>query len=545
MKFIHTADIHWGMIPDSDKPWGKKREQAIRLTFQGIIEDARDSRADLLLISGDLFHRQPLARDLKEVNYLFSTIPGTRVVIIAGNHDRIRKSSALLSFTWAPNVTFLMGEELSSVYFEELNTEVYGFSYHTAEITEAKADNISLPASRRTRILMLHGGDAKHVPFDRNALAASPFSYIALGHIHKPEILLENRMAYAGSPEPLDMTETGPHGYFIGEIDTTSGHVTSLQFKEVCQAQYIPLVVNVTPQTTNTELSQIIADEIRKRGANNIYRFRIRGMRDPDISFDLDFLSGQWNIIEILDESEPQYDFHALFAEHPSDMIGFYIQALVNDIDFTENDSDTGYREELECLAAEKGASCLHDMLKEVDPESAEAIHENNVKRVIRALEFYKKTGTKISEHNEAERQKESPYNFAYYVLNMDRERLYQRIDLRVDLMMKKGLLAEVEKLKEMGCTRDMVSMQGLGYKEILDALDGTISLDEAVYIIKRDTRHFAKRQLTWFKREKEVTWVDQGNFDFDREKILMWMLEDLRERSIMAVRKKEKSWNL
>ena len=127
----------------------------------------------------------------------------------------------------------------------------------------------------------------------------------------------------------------------------------------------------------------------------------------------------------------------------------------------------------------------------------------------------------------------------------MDRERLYQRIDLRVDLMMKNGLLAEVEKLKEMGCTRDMVSMQGLGYKEILDALDGTISLDEAVYIIKRDTRHFAKRQLTWFKREKEVTWVDQGNFDFDREKILVWMLEDLRERNIMTVRKKEKSWNL
>ena len=190
--------------------------------------------------------------------------------------------------------------------------------------------------------------------------------------------------------------------------------------------------------------------------------------------------------------------------------------------------------QELERLAAEKGASALHDMLKEVDPESAEAIHENNVKRVIRALEFYKKTGTKISAHNEAERKKESPYNFAYYVLNMDRGRLYERIDLRVDLMMKNGLLAEVEKLKEMGCTREMVSMQGLGYKEILDALDGTISLDEAVYIIKRDTRHFAKRQLTWFKREKEVTWVDQGNFDFDREKILAWMLKDLQDRGIV-----------
>lgn len=331
MKFIHTADIHWGMVPDSDKPWGKKREQAIRLTFQAIIEEARDIHADLLLISGDLFHRQPLARDLKEVNYLFSTIPGTRVVIIAGNHDRIRRSSALLSFTWCPNVTFLMDEDLTSVYFEDLNTEVFGFSYHTPEITEPKADHLTIPSSRRIKLLMLHGGDAKHLPFDKNALAAYPFSYIALGHIHKPAVLLENHMAYCGSPEPLDMTETGPHGFFVGEIDNLSGRVTSLEFKAIAQAQYIPLVIKVTPATTNTELSQIIADEIRKRGAANIYRFRIRGMRDPDTEFDLDFLSGQWNIIEILDESEPQYDFHALFAEHPSDMIGFYIQALMKD----------------------------------------------------------------------------------------------------------------------------------------------------------------------------------------------------------------------
>lgn len=331
MKFIHTADIHWGMVPDSDRPWGKKREQAIRLTFQAIVEEAREKRADLLLISGDLFHRQPLARDLKEVNYLFSTIPGTRVVIIAGNHDRIRRSSALLSFTWCPNVTFLMDENLDSVYFEDLNTEVYGFSYHTPEITEDKTARFEIPDSRRIKILLLHGGDAKHLPFDKNALASFPFSYIALGHIHKPSVLIENRMAYPGSPEPLDLTETGPHGFYMGEIDDLTGRVTSLEFKSASQIQYIPLVVNVTPATTNAELSQLIADEIRKRGASNIYRFRIRGMRDPDMEFDLDFLSGQWNIIEILDESEPQYDFHALFAEHPSDMIGFYIQALMKD----------------------------------------------------------------------------------------------------------------------------------------------------------------------------------------------------------------------
>lgn len=331
MKFIHTADIHWGMTPDSDRPWGKKREQAIRLTFQRIIDEARDIHADLLLISGDLFHRQPLARDLKEVNYLFSTIPGTRIVITAGNHDRIRRSSALYSFTWCPNVTFLMDENITSVYFEDLNTEVYGFSYHTSEITENKMAGFSLAPTNRTKILMFHGGDAKHAPFDKNALAEYPFSYFALGHIHKHAVLIDKRMAYPGSPEPLDMTETGTHGFYVGEIDSMTGHVTSLEFKAVSLAQYIPLAVSITPETTNTELSQLITEEIQKRGVSNIYRFRIRGMRDPDTRFDLEFLSGQWNVAEILDESEPQYDFHALFAEHPSDMIGFYIQELLKD----------------------------------------------------------------------------------------------------------------------------------------------------------------------------------------------------------------------
>ena len=213
---------------------------------------------------------------------------------------------------------------------------------------------------------------------------------------------------------------------------------------------------------------------------------------------------------------------------------GFYIQALLYDIDFTENDGDMEYRHRLEVLAEEQGAVVLHDMLKQVDPESAQAIHANNVKRVIRALEFYEKTGQKISEHNEEERRKESPYNFAYYVLNMERGILYERIDRRVDLMFEQGLEKEVKKLKAMGCTRDMVSMQGLGYKEVLDYLNGEISLDEAAYMIKRDTRHFAKRQLTWFKREKEVTWVDQDRFGFDRARILEWMVNDLKERGIL-----------
>lgn len=213
---------------------------------------------------------------------------------------------------------------------------------------------------------------------------------------------------------------------------------------------------------------------------------------------------------------------------------GFYIQALLYDIDFTNQDSDESYRRKLEDFEKENGAEALHAKLREVDPASAEAIHANNIKRVVRALEFYHQTGQKISEHNETERHRESPYEFAYFVLTDERAHLYERIDRRVDIMMEHGLLEEVKRLKEMGYHRDMVSMQGLGYKELLDALDGKMSVDEAVYIIKRETRHFAKRQLTWFKRERDVIWFDKQAYHYQDEKILADMEKILREKGIL-----------
>ncbi len=200
---------------------------------------------------------------------------------------------------------------------------------------------------------------------------------------------------------------------------------------------------------------------------------------------------------------------------------GFYIQALLRDIDFNEEASDTQLRKRLEAFADEKGCAALHEMLSRIDPDSALAIHPNNKKRVIRAIEYYELTGEKISDHNKAQREKTSPYDFSYFVLSCERELLYERIDKRVDDMMEKGLLEEVQKLKDMGCHRGMVSMQGLGYKEILDHLDGICGLDEAVNAIKRDTRHFAKRQLTWFKREPDVTWLNWEDFGFDEEKLV------------------------
>ena len=213
---------------------------------------------------------------------------------------------------------------------------------------------------------------------------------------------------------------------------------------------------------------------------------------------------------------------------------GFYIQAILKDIDFTENSGDDSYRRSLEQLAREQGPQELHRRLALVDQQAAAEIHSNNVKRVIRALEFYHLTGQRISEHNRQEREKQSPYCFAYFVLNDDREKLYRQIDLRVDQMLEEGLLEEVRGLKERGCTRDMVSMQGLGYKEMLDYLEGRTTLEEAIYILKRDTRHFAKRQITWFKREQEVIWINKADFRYDQEAMLSHMIKIWREKQEM-----------
>lgn len=212
---------------------------------------------------------------------------------------------------------------------------------------------------------------------------------------------------------------------------------------------------------------------------------------------------------------------------------GFYIQAIVKDIDFTENEASP-YREELTRLAEEKGADFLYEKLQKVDPKSAQIIHAHNVKRIIRALEFYQMTGKKISEHNTKQREKSSPYQFAYFVLQDERTKLYKRIEARIDEMLQDGLIEEVTALKEMGLKRGMVSMQGLGYKEILAYLDGECTLEEAVEILKRDTRHFAKRQITWFKREEEVIWLDKGKFAYQEEQILEAMLQILREKEII-----------
>lgn len=315
------------------------------------------------------------------------------------------------------------------------------------------------------------------------------------------------------------------------------------------QEKKLPLIILTGPTAVgktelSVELAKRIGGEIISADSMQVYR----GMDIGSAKVTKEEMQGIPHYL--IDEFDPADEFHVVkFQEYAKKYIhdicsrgnipilvggtGFYIQAVLYDIDFTENGEDHSYRSMLQEIADTKGAEALHEMLRKVDPASADAIHANNVKRVIRALEFYHETGQKISEHNEEERQKESPYQFVYFVLNDEREQIYQRIDLRVEKMLQAGLVDEVKKLQADGCTREMVSMQGLGYKEILDYLDGALSYDEAVRILKRDTRHFAKRQLTWFRRERDVTWVNKQELCYENEKILAFMLEKMAEHGI------------
>ena len=208
---------------------------------------------------------------------------------------------------------------------------------------------------------------------------------------------------------------------------------------------------------------------------------------------------------------------------------GFYIQSIIYDIDFEEEDNSK-IRLELEELAKEKGNDYIHGELAKVDKASAMKIHPNNTKRVIRALEYYRLNNKPISLHNETERAKEAVFDAKYFVLNDKRELLYERINKRVDKMIQLGLVEEVRGLLDNGLDSSYNSMQGIGYKEIVEYLDGKCSLDEAVDNIKKNTRHFAKRQLTWFRREENVNWIEKYEYNYDDERILSKMTDIIGE---------------
>lgn len=278
--------------------------------------------------------------------------------------------------------------------------------------------------------------------------------------------------------------------------------------------------------SVSVRLARLIGGEIISADSMQVYR----GMDIGTAKITPDEMQGVPHYL--IDEFEPDGDFNVavfqdLAKKYVSDILargkmpiiaggtGFYINALVYDNDFTE-EGESGIREELRGLAEEKGAEYLHKMLEEIDPVSAEKIHMNNVKKVIRAIEFYRLNNKPISLHNAEEKQREPAYDARIFVLNMSRERLYERIEKRIDIMLEQGLLHEVETLLKK-YPPSLVSMQGLGYKEFVPYFEGKCSLEEAVENLKKSTRHFAKRQLTWFRHQcPQAIWVDMDKYGAD-----------------------------
>ena len=325
MKFIHIADIHLGAEPEGLKEGSKSRGKEIWESLEGIVDICEKEETDLLLIAGDLFHRQPLQRELKEVNFLFSKLTKTKVVFIVGNHDYLKLDSYYHTFAWCDNVYPLLNGHMGCVEFPELETNVYGFSYYQKEILENKYDRMFAPKKTKYEVLLAHGGDEKHIPIRKDVMNSLGYDYVALGHIHKPQVLVDNRVLYAGALEPIDKNDVGPHGYVKGSI--TDQGVTA-EFVLYAKREYVHVTVSIDETMTNGAVNDLIRDKIQECGAQNIYKFILQGFRDTDIVFDLESMKSFGNIIEVLDETKPSYDIGKLMDKNSGNLLGKFIESF-------------------------------------------------------------------------------------------------------------------------------------------------------------------------------------------------------------------------
>ena len=328
MKFMHLADVHLGASPDGRAAWSQGRQEEIWETFRSSIEDCRREGVDLLLIAGDLFHRPPREEELREVNYLFSTLPGTRVALIAGNHDHIGPGSAWEDFAWNRNVAFLSSAQCECVRFPEIRTEVYGLSYHASEITEPLYDGLRPARGQMLHILLAHGGDAMHIPCSASTFARSGFHYVALGHIHHPHALIPDKAVYAGALSPIDCADEGPHGYVLGTV--THGRVQT-QFVPKAKREYVRIQLPVTPEDTTFSLRDHLEAMIGEKGWQHIYRVTLTGSRDPQMRFDTDKLAEFGMVLEVEDASVPDFDLEEMLEQYRGGLIGRYIESFGTD----------------------------------------------------------------------------------------------------------------------------------------------------------------------------------------------------------------------
>ena len=325
MKFIHAADIHLGASPDSGRFHSQKRAREIWNNFEKLLERCEKERIDLLLIAGDMFHRQPLLRELKEVNYLFSKLTVTQVVIIIGNHDYVKKDSYYRTFTWVKNVHVLLDDQVSYVELKNIKTTVYGASYHSREITSKPYEKQYAKRLQKYEILMIHGGDDKHTPIKKEELMELGYDYIALGHIHKYMEILPGKIAYCGAMEPTDMNDVGLHGYIYGEM-TNKGCQT--RFIHAATRENIHIDIEVTKNMNAYEVRELVKKTIEEQGVHNIFKIKLVGYKGPDVYLDMEALDIYGNITAIEDQTRLAYNFEKIYQQNRENILGELIDEL-------------------------------------------------------------------------------------------------------------------------------------------------------------------------------------------------------------------------
>ncbi len=325
MKFIHIADVHLGAKPEKNMPWAKEREEHSWQAFSDVITRAKEEQVQILLIAGNLFHRQPLIRELKEVNRQFSRIPQTQVVLVAGNRDYLRQNSCYNTFRWGENVHFLKEEKIRSVELEGLGIRVYGLSYWRREIRERLYDKVPAAKDDFCNILLAHGGDETHIPFDTKELEKQEFGYVALGHIHKPMQLVEHKIVMAGALQPVDCTETGEHGYFIGELKEGGCKV---EFCPLHYCEYVSLSLKVSQDTTEENLKKVLQGRIEQAKECQLFKVILTGSCPSGGSIDTEELARMERVVQVVDRCHPDYDFEKLKLRHQHQILGRYIEAL-------------------------------------------------------------------------------------------------------------------------------------------------------------------------------------------------------------------------
>ncbi|MBQ8549526.1 MAG: DNA repair exonuclease [Lachnospiraceae bacterium] len=337
MKFLHAGDIHLGAEPEGGTALGTVRKGELWDAFRDIIEICNKENIDLLLLPGDLFHGQPLLREVKEVDYLFGTLIHTRVVMCAGNHDCLLPTSHYYDVTFPDHVTFLMDPQADSVYLPELNVEVFGLSYDTRQIDEARYDALQSTDKSRINILLAHGNilcNDKSIPLHRGVLESAGFDYVALGHIHN-RIEVSPHIAYSGSLEPLNRGETGAKGYILGEItkEGTGPSKIHREFVPHAKREYVPLDFPVTADTTEFSLCSELFAKLREQGLSHMFLITLTGTRAREVVWNLESITAVLakygaNVIELADKTVPDFAVERLREQEQDTLVGRFINRM-------------------------------------------------------------------------------------------------------------------------------------------------------------------------------------------------------------------------